>query len=379
MRTTRGWLLKRGTKWSAVWNADGRRYVKTTGTSNETRARQLLREWVAPFEARNRISVLQEALDNARIRAGLFDRTGLTLAGAWAAFLASPERPDPKDQTMAMYEAAWARFLKWAGDRSLVKMSQVSRADAVAYATKLAGEVSGSTFNRHLSAIRMVWRALRLPAGLTAESPWDGIRRKKTKVIGRRALSLEELQKVIGAASGEIRTALMLGTYTGLRLGDVARLRWPAVDLDGRRIQLATSKTGHAVHVPIHPALAADLAGIRKRGAHVLPELADRYESDPSGVAKRIRIHLEKCGFTTRTERKGGARRACVIGFHSLRHSFVSLLRQSGASLLAAEKLVGHSSPEMTRQYSHEGDGTLAAAIAGLPAVTEAGSGRTPT
>ncbi|MFL6552217.1 MAG: tyrosine-type recombinase/integrase, partial [Chthoniobacterales bacterium] len=62
---------------------------------------------------------------------------------------------------------------------------------------------------------------------------------------------------MIQAASSEDWTGAILGGYyTGLRLRDIADLRWSAVDLEGRIIKVTTRKTGKSVTVPIHPQFA---------------------------------------------------------------------------------------------------------------------------
>lgn len=69
-------------------------------------------------------------------------------------------------------------------------------------------------------------------------------------------------------------------------------------------------------------------------------------------------------------------RRAIVrIGFHSLRHSFVSLCAANRVPQVAIMELVGHGSPAMTALYSHAGDEQKAQAIAALPAVHFAAKG----
>ena len=63
-------------------------------------------------------------------------------------------------------------------------------------------------------------------------------------------------------------------------------------------------------------------------------------------------------------------RRGVEVGFHSLRHSFVSLCANAGVPLAAVQAIVGHSSPAMTRHYSHLGIEAARGAVAALPAVT---------
>jgi len=53
--------------------------------------------------------------------------------------------------------------------------------------------------------------------------------------------------------------------------------------------------------------------------------------------------------------------------FHSLRHSFVSALKSTGANESVAMELAGHRSSMISRNYTHLGDDVLARAIAKLP------------
>jgi hypothetical protein len=52
-----------------------------------------------------------------------------------------------------------------------------------------------------------------------------------------------------------------------------------------------------------------------------------------------------------------------------LRHTFVSLCRESNAPLAVVESIVGHSSPAMTRHYTHVGELAAGRAVAMLPSI----------
>jgi len=186
---------------------------------------------------------------------------------------------------------------------------------------------------------------------------------------------MDEIKAIFAAAggnghtSGELRLLLTIGLYTGLRLGDCCLLRWQDVDQVAGVIRVVPAKTarsGKTVSIPIHPSLATAL-GVAQDG-YVMPDLAKFYQHNRSGVAKLVREHFKACGISTRTEGTG-ARKSCVVGFHSLRHTFVSLCRQAGAPLAIVEAIVGHSNPAMTRHYTHVGDDAARAAVGMLPKV----------
>ena len=105
------------------------------------------------------------------------------------------------------------------------------------------------------------------------------------------------------------------------------------------------------------------------RGEHVLPELADLYTNHRTILNKSIQKHFRSCGI--RTQKAGAGQRAAVeVGFHSLRHSFVSLCREANAPLAVVEAIVGHANPAMTRHYTHIGEAAATTAVAALPDIT---------
>jgi hypothetical protein len=106
---------------------------------------------------------------------------------------------------------------------------------------------------------------------------------------------------------------------------------------------------------------------------------------DTSALCKRIQQHFEASGIRTTKPGTGfkteigpdgkakevhtGKRAVVEVGFHSLRHSFVSLCRAANVPLAVVESLVSHASPAMTRHYTHTGEAAALAAVNGLPSV----------
>lgn len=95
------------------------------------------------------------------------------------------------------------------------------------------------------------------------------------------------------------------------------------------------------------------------------------------GAPEAISVHKEGTGKikTNDDNKKGkvkiidtGKRAVVEVGFHSLRHSFVSLCREANAPLSVVESIVGHSNPAMTRHYTHVSELVASQAVAALPA-----------
>jgi len=333
----------------------------------------------------------------------------VTIANAWQHFLDAPNRPDTGKATLHIYELQYARFAKWMAsahpDAALLDGVSLRVANEYAGSLKKSGLAPG-TFNKHVRLLMLVFKVLKHEADI-GSNPWESITRLKDVPQSRRELTSDELAVVVHTASGELHTLFALGTYTGLRLGDCATLRWSEVDLARALIMRVPSKTarskGKPVHVPIHPDLARILARVRRdkaprvlpasrrRGTRaptstpdfVLPQTASEYLRRTDAVTDRIQKHFINCGIQVHKQgtgkvqltRKGGkyrskGKRAVVeVGFHSLRHTFVSLCREANAPMAVVEAIVGHSNPAMTRHYTHVGDVAASSAVAALPSL----------
>ena len=201
------------------------------------------------------------------------------------------------------------------------------------------------------------------------ENPFERIRKKKLKTNVRRELTIAELNDVLAAASGDFQTLLYLGTFTGLRLGDCCTLKWGETDLDRgliRRVPNKTAKNRKPVLVGIPAALHEKLSEIPKieRKGYVLPRFAELYtyrneKGRPSKqpfVSNEIQKVFEDCEIQTHKEGTGegtGKRAVVEVGFHSLRHTYVSLHAEAGTPQAMIQANVGHSNPAMTAHYTH--------------------------
>lgn len=377
-----GTLERRGKVWLARWVVDGKRFTRSTGTGNRREAEKILAEIVAPFKAKSdaeRLENLAVKIEGrkAEIRRYEDSKPALALADGFEAYRRSRERPDTGADTLDTYESQYNRLVRWAADNApdAKEMRNFTRATADAFATFLAGELSPNSFNKYMTLFRRMWDVLAEDGRMT-ENPWAKIRHMALATHTRRELTIEELARVCGSVTGEMRLLFAVGIYTGLRLGDCALLEWGAIDLARNRIVMIPRKTarhanGKPVVIPLHPVLAAMLAEIPpdERTGYLLPEIAQGYKQNNSYLCRKIKAVFESAGIRTQTT-ADGERARVDVGFHSLRHTFVSLSANAGAPLAVVQAIVGHSNPAMTRHYFHESEAALQSAVAALPSIS---------
>jgi integrase len=316
----------------------------------------------------------------------------LRLADAWEIYLRSPDRPDSGEGTLRNYAGHWERFEKWLAlqDPEPLTLREITPQMAQDYAETLNGGTgtSPNTYNKHTAFLKMFFRVLSDAAGLK-ENPFDKIRRKNLKTNSRRELTLAELKDLLETATGDLQTLFYLGTFTGLRLGDCCTLSWGEVDLDRgliRRIPNKTAKSGKPVLIGIPAALHEKLSETlpARRKGYVLPRFAELYtyrnaKGRPSKqpmIALEIQAHFKARKMTTHKEGTGyrtapdpdnpgqtkevytGKRAVLEVGFHSLRHTWVSLHAAAGTPQGVIQNVIGHANPSMTAHYTHVNEDT---------------------
>ncbi len=322
----------------------------------------------------------------------------LKIKNAWTAYHQSTKRPKSGPRTLADYESHWNRFEQWinATHPEAVYLRDVSPDMADAYATDLHGAgLSPNRINKHINYLKLLFRILKKPARIT-EQPFEEIQRETLFTHSRRELTVAELTLILDRAAGDLGPLLLIGAATGLRLGDCATLQWGEVDLARRliiRIPNKTKRKQQTVKIGIPPRLHETLSVTpeRERTGYVLPRIAEAYRRDSSIITKAVRAHFVECGIdvhapgtghrikrqadgTPERDKTGqviteatGKPAIVECGFHSLRHTWVSMHSTAGTPGAVVQATVGHASPAMTAHYAHVDDDTARRVALTLP------------
>jgi len=384
--------------WYARFQIKGKDYAVSTEKKKKSEAEDVMRHLVAEkkgtltadelFESllgilagqekaaesqQRKMEIASKRHEMARRLAGAQEEK-ITIAGAWQAWLNSPMKRNPGKVTVEGYKGQWERFKGWIEKQGVTCLHEVTPANVENYSQDLwESKIAPGTFNAHVKFLKSLFRVLKVRAGLVS-NPWEQIPIKERECESRRNFTPEELKKVCGAAKGSLRYMIGLGLYTGMRLGDIVNLRWEEVRLKEGVIEHMPRKTARKkkkIRLPIHPVLEALLKELRtkSKGEYLFPVERAQYQEDHAAITKVIQQFFKHCGIKTTEQATNGHRRRAIIrvGFHSLRHSFVSLCAANRVPQVAIMEMVGHGSPAMTALYSHAGDEQKAKAIASLP------------
>jgi integrase len=197
-------------------------------------------------------------------------------------------------------------------------------------------------------------------------------RRRKLKASKPRTVWLdraEQIEALLSAAAeldrearadrGHVGRRAMLATmvFGGLRIGEVCALRWRDVDLAGRRINVASSKTDAGRRYvdmlpPLRDALVAHKPADARSATFVFPT--------GKGNARTINNVRERI-FNRAVERANDNLERDNLALlpegltpHKLRHTFASLLIAVGEDPACVMGQLGHTDPAFTlRLYTH--------------------------
>ena len=368
-------------RWTMRVGINGKRYCRSTRTKDRDQAERVLQRFLAPF--------------------GLGDQR-LPLADVWNAYVMSPDRNDLAPATLNSKRMVWMHFARWMEHFYLpVKdLAGITHDMITEYLALLRAELCGSTYNGRVCVLREIFHTLASKAGLD-EDPWEGVRMRPDDSHSRRELTMDELRRLLDAArrignkawgtpqspNNEWYKLILIGIYTGLRLGDCCRLDWSQINIAQGVIQVIPAKTRRhhqrMVTIPVHPALGAALLETHSPipnphspipNPHsltgpVLPTIAEIYSRSRYRVSDQLSRIFRAANITTSVKIEGRHRKTPEATFHSLRHSFVSFAANAGVPLHVVQSIVGHESTAMTRHYYHESIDSLKQAVNAIPSL----------
>lgn len=310
-------LYKRGDIWWAYFYRDGIRHQQSTGTSNRRQAETI--------EAK-----LKEEVNKQRFQIVEADPY-VTFGELAAQFVASGSvRP---------HHLYHLKFLLPFFGRLVVLRMTKSMADEFRRTRRSHNPaIKDATVNRDLSVLRHIlyWS---VDEQLIAANPLARMKMVRERRTRRQILSVAEEQSLLGAATGHLRSMIILALDTGMRRGEITSQRWEDIDFPRKLLFVTHSKTpeGESREIPLSNRLL-ELLGTY----HEPKGLVIVYKDGPVHIVKR----------TWKTALKNAGIRH--VRFHDLRHTFNTRLMEAGVLQEVRMALMGHSpGSKVHATYTH--------------------------
>ncbi len=235
-----------------------------------------------------------------------------------------------------------------------------------------------ATVHKAYQTLSKVLRAA-VDAGLLAQTPCRRIELPRIEREEMRFLAPVEIAQLAGAIDPRYRTLVLVASYCGLRIGELAGLRRAQVDLEAHTIRVienAVEVHGHIVRgapktkagrrtVPVAPTIAAALE--HHLQAYTPPGSEAPVFAGAGGGT--LRAAAWRGRFWTPAIRAAGL---APLRVHDMRHTAVALWIAAGANPKQLAAWAGHTSVAVVLdRYGHLFDGHEAAVLSRLDAFAE--------
>lgn len=225
--------------------------------------------------------------------------------------------------------------------------------------------LSPQTVRHMVGLIRRIMRRMVAWGYYHGTLPFESISLPRLENRRERFLQPEEARALLTELrrrSPQVWLMALISLQCGLRFSEIAGLRHMDINLQQGYLYIAESKNGRARHAYLTPELKtalrkipsgpADAFAFPARNGGRMTSVSDTFARavdavglndtgetfcDADGIERPVKI-------TDRRQR---------IVFHSLRHTYASWLACSGAGQAMIAELLGHSSLEMSRRYTH--------------------------
>lgn len=276
------------------------------------------------------------------------------LAKKWLDLKQGQVRP----KTFASYKPHAERLNSAFGQH---RVKNISQEIVESFAAKLGEreDIAPATVSRCLTIASSIFRK-GIQWGYLTRNPAEFVKKPKVPKPEMDFLMPEEIKKLIEATDERYRTLIMFACLTGCRQSEILGLRWSDVDFESGRVFIRQTLQGGAFYEPksekskravvIPPVLVEALK------VHQLRQMTELEGNPydlvfPNSVGKPMGGRNLTLRVLEPALRVAGIRK---VGFHALRHSYVSMLVNGGENIKFIQKQVGHSSAQVTWDiYSH--------------------------
>lgn len=265
--------------------------------------------------------------------------------------------------TLHAYAADLADFQKWLSIGTAP--SDVSEPMLKAYLTEMVGErkLAVATVRRRLACLRTFFR--RLADRQEALDPFANWRlklprrRRLPRTLSRGEISallfsLNDSVSSLRISSGDcLAIAVRLMVSTGLRVGELCKLRTDEVSPDGVTFRIhgkgSRDRVAYVADLALRLELCALVRERRRANGSDTALFVNRLGSPvrPQTIRSKLRRYAVEVGFDRR------------ITPHMLRHTAATMLIEAGVDIRFVQRLLGHSSIATTEIYTHVSDEAL--------------------
>jgi len=273
--------------------------------------------------------------------------SGMTFGDAWAIF---DEKWLPNLKRADMERKFYTLYLKPAlGNKPLHMISPLELEDLKNSLLKKG--LAPASVKLIVGNVRRVYNKMIEWDLYSGPKPMDKVKLPKVDNARDRFLTADEAQTLLAAVKKRSQLwhdVSLISLNTGMRLSEILGLRPQDVDLKNRLLHL-DGKTGRR-SIPVNDLVHETLERVTngKGNSELLFPSKKGTQLGSDSATNSFARAVADAGLNP----PNVDRRHKVV-FHTLRHTYCSWLATEGVPLYVIGEMVGHSSPEMTKRYSH--------------------------
>ena len=364
--------------WYACYTtADGRRLKKSTKETNQAKAKLIagaLQNAENMAAERTLTAVRTRELLSEVLQRVSGERLHVFTVRQWLGQFAKQKRKSRSHKTALRYDQMVKEFVEFLGSCADLNVATITQKDILDFRDQREAKgLAPLTLNLDITVLSAAFNAA-LRQGHISVNPCVGIEPLKDKAAHKKTFTPEQVSALLSAADGDWRCVILVGFYCGMRLNDACNLRWRDIDLVSsiKTITYEPRKTGEPVTVAVHPALEDYLLSLPapdNEEAFVFPSLAQRKNVSPLSKAFRKIMQRARIAESVIRDRNESGRTVYSHSFHSLRHSFSTILANNNVPEEVRMRLTGHTTRSVHQKYTHHDLEVFRAAIGMLPRV----------
>lgn len=229
-------------------------------------------------------------------------------------------------------------------DLNVKYLSNISPAIINEYINQRRKTVKASTINRDLAVISAILnRAKKFWNAHIQDINISDFKLKEPARIIHIFKDWEIIDKIIDVAPEHIKPIIYTAIYTGMRRGNILKLKWQDIDFENNIIHIKIKNNRIEGGKPHNVPLATDLKDILLKLPRI-NEYVFNYKNKPikdiktawHTIFKQANLPYQK--------------------FHNLRHTAITWIIQKTGNPVIAQKIVGHTDIKTTMLYTHPED-----------------------
>ena len=219
-------------------------------------------------------------------------------------------------------------------------LSKINAGHIVDYKTERVKVISASSVNRELACLSAIF-TMAIKSKIVDQNPVRNVKKFPERKLDMRILNNDEndeAERLLKYSGEKLKPIIMIALNTGMRRGEILKLRWNDIDFDMCFINLKETKNNRIRKIPMNRLVEDALKGIKREGEFVFPN--PKTGKQLTTVRKAFKTACEKAGLDE-------------LRFHDLRHTAATWMITAGIDIVTVSEILGHSDIKMTMRYAH--------------------------